>query len=260
VNLGAVLKSRYPTDVVDVLLNAYREIEENFALGKWKASELDAGHFVEAARRLVEFELGLQVTPVGAQLSKFTDNELKKYEQQSAGHESFRKLIPRVLKSVYNIRNNRGVGHVGAVSPNAMDATLILYSAKWVLAEFTSHASGLPIAETQALVDSIVERQMEVIWKDDGITRVLDISIKARDQVLLLLYDTNNQHEDQLRNTIEYSNKTKFRAILKDLHKKRLIEYHADADSTACRAAIPRDAGPVFHGMPGHRSTLSRAG
>jgi len=33
-----------------------------------------------------------------------------------------------------------------------------------------------------------------------------------------------------------------------------------DADSTACRATIPRDAGPVFHGKPGHRSTLSRAG
>ena len=32
------------------------------------------------------------------------------------------------------------------------------------------------------------------------------------------------------------------------------------ADSTACRARIPRDAGPVFHGKPGHRSTVSRAG
>ena len=32
------------------------------------------------------------------------------------------------------------------------------------------------------------------------------------------------------------------------------------ADSTACRAIIPRDAGPGFHGMPGHRSTVSRAG
>ena len=32
------------------------------------------------------------------------------------------------------------------------------------------------------------------------------------------------------------------------------------ADSTPCRATIPRDAGPGFHGMPGHRSTLSRAG
>jgi len=34
----------------------------------------------------------------------------------------------------------------------------------------------------------------------------------------------------------------------------------AIADSTPCRAMIPRDVGPVFHGMPGHRSTASRAG
>ena len=32
------------------------------------------------------------------------------------------------------------------------------------------------------------------------------------------------------------------------------------ADSTACRARIPRDAGPVFHGKPGHRSIASQAG
>jgi tRNA (guanosine-2'-O-)-methyltransferase len=32
------------------------------------------------------------------------------------------------------------------------------------------------------------------------------------------------------------------------------------ADSTACRAGIPRDVGPGFHGMSGHRSTVSRAG
>ena len=34
----------------------------------------------------------------------------------------------------------------------------------------------------------------------------------------------------------------------------------APADSTACRARIPRDVGPVFHGKPGHRSIASRAG
>ena len=32
------------------------------------------------------------------------------------------------------------------------------------------------------------------------------------------------------------------------------------ADSTPCRARISRDVGPVFHGMSGHRSTVSRAG
>lgn len=38
------------------------------------------------------------------------------------------------------------------------------------------------------------------------------------------------------------------------------VERLMRADSTACRATIPRDAGPVFHGKPGHRSTVSRAG
>jgi Protein of unknown function (DUF3592) len=36
--------------------------------------------------------------------------------------------------------------------------------------------------------------------------------------------------------------------------------YVDPADSTACRARIPRDVGPVFHGIPGHGSTASRAG
>jgi len=30
------------------------------------------------------------------------------------------------------------------------------------------------------------------------------------------------------------------------------------ADSTPCRAWIPRDVGPVFHGVAGHRSTAVR--
>jgi hypothetical protein len=38
------------------------------------------------------------------------------------------------------------------------------------------------------------------------------------------------------------------------------ITASAVADSTACRARIPRDVGPVFHRKPGHRSTVSRAG
>jgi transposase InsO family protein len=36
--------------------------------------------------------------------------------------------------------------------------------------------------------------------------------------------------------------------------------HRVDADSTACRARIPRDAGLVFHGKPGHDSIASRAG
>lgn len=128
-NVDAILKSRYPNDVVRVIIDAYREIEGNYILGKWKASELDAGHFVEGVRRALESELFGSFTPIGVDMPKFHDGELKKYEQ-ATGDESFRILIPRALKAVFNIRNKRGVGHVGAISPNEMDATYILYTAK----------------------------------------------------------------------------------------------------------------------------------
>jgi hypothetical protein len=226
-SIEAVLKAKFPQDVVDALLNAYREIEENYILKKWKASELDAGHFVEAARRILEYELTGSYTPIPQKLPNFNDTVLKSYENAS-GDESFRILIPRALKSIYNIRNKRGVGHISGVSPNEMDSAYILYTVKWVLAELVRIASGLPIPETQKLVASITERKMELIWKESDITRILDSSLKARDQILVLLYDQSPRRDEELQGIIEYSNKSKFRGILKELHRQRLIEYKTD--------------------------------
>ena len=155
-------------------------------LGKWKPSELDAGHFVEAVRRVIELRLTGSFTPIGKGLSAFNDKTLKAYESAS-GDQSYRVLLPRVLKSIYNIRNKRGVGHLSGFSPNEMDATLILYSAKWVLAELVRLESGLSIDETQSLVEEIVERRMELVWRDGEIVRVMDPSMKATDQAMVLL-------------------------------------------------------------------------
>lgn len=222
-----VLKSRYPHDIVDALLSAYKEIEQSYFLGKWKASELDAGHFVEAARRLLEHELSGKATPIGSSLSKFNEAALKTYEN-ARGDDSFRILIPRILWGVYGIRNKRGVGHVGPVSPNQMDSSLILANVKWVLAEFVRITSGLSTSETTKLVDDIVQRKIDLLWKRGAMTRVLNTKIRAPNQVLLLLYDRSPQTDEELRAAIEYANKSNFRALLGELHKGRLIEYASD--------------------------------
>ncbi len=221
-----ILITGYPDAVVDALLEAYREIEENHFLHKWKASELDAGHFVEAARRMLEHKLLGSATALGTSLPNFHDAELKRYERAS-GDESLRILIPRILWSVYGIRNKRGVGHVGPVSPNQMDSSLILGAVKWVLAEFIRLESGLSTSDTQQLVDEIIERRLDLIWKHGDVVRVQDTRIKAKDQVLLLLYDNSPQKAGDLRAAIEYKNEADFRKILKTLHKARLIEYSA---------------------------------
>ncbi len=227
--VDALLKQRYPAELVDELLRAYKEIEENYSLSKWKASELDAGHFVEAARRIIEWELkNRQYTPIGQQLPKLNEGVLKQYEQ-ATGDESFRILIPRIVYGVYGIRNKRGVGHVGKVSPNKMDSTLILGNTKWVLAEIVRLVSGLLPEKTQALIDAIVERKLDMLWKHGDITRVLNTNVTTPEQVLILLLDRSPQTVEELLAATEYGNPTRFRkTILQKLHKKRFIEVTPD--------------------------------
>lgn len=222
--IKTALKTKYPADVCDALLEAYREIEENFSLQKWKTAELDAGHFVEASRRLLEHELFGIYTPIGKSLPTFSDGELKRYES-AQGDESLRMLIPRVLKSIFNIRNKRGIGHLGVISANEMDATLILYNVKWVLAEFVRLATDTNPHETQRMIDNIVERRIGLLWKHQGITRILESKMNARDQVLILLFDASPRTESEIQSIIEYKNTTNFRKILQRLHTARMIDW-----------------------------------
>ncbi|WP_376694489.1 hypothetical protein [Wenzhouxiangella sp. EGI_FJ10409] len=226
-DIRAELSSAFPNELVDALVDAYSEIEQAFALGKWKASELDSGHFVEAARRILEYVLFGKYTAIGKPLPGFSDHELKKYEQGS-GDESYRILIPRILKSIYNLRNKRGVGHLGNVSPNEMDATYILYSVKWVLAELLRLSSGQDAGVVQSQISGIVERKIGTLWKYEDVVRILNPSCSARDQVLVFLFDESPRSASELQALVEYKNTTNFRKILARLHTSRLIELQPD--------------------------------
>jgi len=222
-----ILKSGFDAAIAKAIIDAYQEISGNYNLRKWKPSELDAGHFVEAIRRALDLELTGRYTPSSRSLPQFDDNALKYYEQQS-GHESYRLLIPRALKAVYNIRNKRGVAHISDISPNEMDATFILYTVKWILAELVRLKSGLSVPETQKLIDTIVERQCSLIWKEGAITSILVPGMKARNQILVFLYDDSPKTDQELQRVIEYSNTTNFTKILCKLHNDKLIYYHDD--------------------------------
>jgi hypothetical protein len=224
-----ILESSFNADIASAILAAYSEIERNYVLRKWKPSELDAGHFVEAVRRALDLELTGTYRAFNRSLPQFDDNVLRNYEQQT-GDQSYRILIPRILKAIYNIRNRRGVVHISNVNPNEMDATLILYNVKWVLAELLRLKSGLTLEETQAMLDKIVERQCSVIWKEGNITWIFDTGMWAREQVLVLLYDNSPKMDKDLQEITEYSNSTNFKKILKKLHQEKLVFYHEDGN------------------------------
>jgi hypothetical protein len=226
VSVYDILNSASDKILAKSIIDSYQEISESFVLKKWKYAELDAGHFVEVVRRFLELKLFGKYTPIDKQLSKFSNVVLTAYEN-TTGDDSYRILIPRALHSIYSIRNKRGAGHLTGVSPNEMDATFILYSTKWVLAELVRLNSTLSSDETLALTSSIVERELDLIWKKDGIVRILETNMSKSQQVLVLLYDENTQTEENLRKAIEYSNPTDFRKILTKFHKERFLEYNS---------------------------------
>lgn len=222
-----ILETAYGEEITNNLLQSFKEVESNFRLEKWKSSELNSGHFVETVRRIIEFEGQASYTPFNKKLPNFTNQELENYERLNCD-ESFRLLIPKILKSIYNIRNKRGVAHTAKVSPNKMDATYILYSVKWVFAEIIRIKSYLSFSQTQKMVDEIVEREIELLWKGNGFVRILDPKMQARDKVLVFLFDKDEQSKKELQKSTEIKNTTDFRNILIELNKNVLINFDTD--------------------------------
>lgn len=213
----------------DHIVDSFKEVERNYFIKSWKTSELDAGHFVESVRRLIEFKLFGKYTPITKGLPPFNDKTMLSYAN-SSGDDSYRIHIPRALLTIYGIRNKRGVGHLSNVSPNHLDATFILSSVKWILAEIVRINSSYQPDETSKIVDHIVDRSVEGIWETSDITRILVDGLSLKEQIIFLLYTTDKNFDQQIIEIIEYKNQAYFKRTLKQLHSSRFIEYRTSGE------------------------------
>jgi hypothetical protein len=140
--------------------------------------------------------------------------------------------IPRMLIALYEIRNNRNVGHVGSdVDPNHMDAVCVLQMSKWVMAELARVLHELSTQEATAIVDSLVERETPLIWEVNGRKRVLNTNLNMRDKTFLLLHASSGAvGEAELVSWIEHSNASVYRRdVLRPAHRSRYLKYDEKA-------------------------------
>ena len=102
--------------------------------------------------------------------------------------DSIRLHIPRALRTVYDVRNNRDTAHLAdGINPNLQDATLVVGNIDWVLAEFVRLHHNIGADAAQALVNSIVSRQAPVVQEFGGFLKVLR-KLDASDHLLVQLY------------------------------------------------------------------------
>lgn len=216
------------------LLGAFEEMVKNYSEGRWGPAELDGAKLCEAAFSICQGTCTGKM-PARAQKPINLVAACQGLEKHTGALRSVRIQIPRMVVALYEVRNNRNVGHLGGeVDPSHMDATYVVHASKWIVAELVRVLHQLPVDEASALVDALVERQVPLVWTVGGRRRVLDPRMRNTDKALLLLHgSTGSVNEAELADWVEHETLAHFRRdVLKPLHKKKLIEY-SPTDRTA---------------------------
>jgi hypothetical protein len=214
-----------PDALRDPLLEEFNKLSRNYREGRWEPAELNGGKFCEIVYCILSGHL-TQVWPVGPSKPTNMVDSCKALEAFTSFPRSLRIQIPRILMGLYEIRNNRNVGHVGGdVDPNHMDAAIVFSMCRWIMAELVRVFHNVSVDDASEFVDGLTDKVLPIIWKVDGLTKVLDSSLRASDKVLLILYSENSSVlASDLMRSIEYKNSTQFmKSVLTSLHKANLV-------------------------------------
>lgn len=184
------LQKHFDHKLIDELLEAYQESKRNFLVSGLRLNAVEGGRFCEAVFRILE----QATTGTFTSLNRPIDAEkiMVRLANLPRGvhSDSLRLHIPRALRVVYDIRNNRDAAHLAdGIDPNLQDATLVISILDWVLAELVRLYHGCSPDQAQDIIDTLVTRKVPAIQDFNGFLKVLRPKLKVGKYVLLLLYE-----------------------------------------------------------------------
>ncbi|MGH9748115.1 MAG: hypothetical protein ACRD59_18620 [Candidatus Acidiferrales bacterium] len=233
-----------PAGLRDPLVAEYQTIVQNFLEHRWLPTELSGGRFSEIVYTILDGHAKGTYAAKPVKPPNFV-MACRALEKNTTVPHSFQILIPRMLPALYDIRNNRSVGHVGGdVDPNHMDAVAVLSMCNWVMAELVRVFHGLKVSEAQQVADALAEVRIPIIWSDGNVKRVLIPSLKLHEQVLLLVAATvPDVSADELLSWVENPNTGYVMRTIRKLHADRFIEL---TDATKRVRILPPGAKAVM--------------
>jgi hypothetical protein len=221
-----------PQTLRDELLGVFSLIVSNFHQGKWEPSELNGGKFCEVVYSIIK---GYSDGAFPAKSAKPSNMVVACQQLENLNTtlpRSLRIQVPRMLVALYEVRNNRGVGHVGGeVNSNLMDSTIVLYTAKWILSELVRVFHNIDTKTATAVIESLMERDIPIIWDIKDKKRVLNTGLSMKNKVLVLLSsEMGSVKEVDLVSWVEHTNPSVFRSdVIVPGHKEKLWEYDKEA-------------------------------
>lgn len=190
---------------VDAVARHFQAAVDEYHKGEWEKSLGKAGKFLEAVLKVLLTEVKLPV-PTGRQFK--VDRAINDLAGAAGIDDSIRLTIPRCCRFIYDVTSNRGGRHdPDEVDANEMDATAILGTCAWVLAEMVRYAQKQgDLAAAKAAVDALMKRRYPFVEEIDGRVYVdLKSAKSARELGLLILWQrgTRRMGRDELIESIK---------------------------------------------------------
>lgn len=248
--LPAEVFGQLPSGLRAELMAAFTEIVSNYRAKRWESSELNGGKLCEVVYTILKGYIDGSYPSKANKPKNMVDSCRVLESAPAAVPRSIKVGIPRVVIALYEVRNNRSVGHVGGdVDPNHMDAELVLAMSKWLMAELVRIFHDVSVDQATDVVEALSAREVPIVWDSGSVRRVLDPSLGTRESVLLLLYASGDHVSvGDLLSWTEYTNPSRFRnSLLAGMHKAREVEFDRRQDRVAI---TPRGSRTVELSLP----------
>ncbi len=217
-----------PTELVSEVMDAFTEAKRRFYRDDMRPSAIEGGRFSEAVFRILQWTTTQNYTPLGKTLPSVPT--LIGTLEKAQGVDSVRLHIPRTLRLIYDVRNKRDVAHLAdGIDPNQQDATLVIRTMEWVLAELVRLFHNVAPKMAHGIIAELVSKEVPLIQVFDGFPRVLK-QLKASDHVLVLLYwrGTEGATFEDLSTWARPAMRANLKRTLNHLDAKDLVHLKAD--------------------------------
>lgn len=166
-SISELLKDRFAAEHVDSAVQHFERMVDDFRKGDWEDAAAKGGKFVEAALKCLWVHVG-ETVPAGRNFS--AGSIMDNLPLKGAFPDTVRLTIPRACRFAYDIASNRGARHDATeIDANEMDATSVLSTCAWVLAEMVRYSQrGLDLAQAKRFVDGLMRKRFPFFEEIDG--------------------------------------------------------------------------------------------
>jgi hypothetical protein len=166
-SVNDLLRDKFAPDHVDSAVQHFGRMVDDFRKGDWEDATAKGGKFVEAAVKAIWVHAG-EAIPDARHFS--AGSIIDQLPSKGTLPDPLRLTVPRACRFVYDVASNRGARHDPTeIDPNEMDATAVLSSCAWILAEMVRYSqASSDLAYAKAIVDGLIRKQFPFFEDIDG--------------------------------------------------------------------------------------------